>query len=128
MSTNSVVSAAELEIIKQQLKKTAGLGEITKVEPRLPQSKSFLKVLGILYQDSKTYLSVTPAQMAEALSSSAAETTELVDMDTPSHVLCTDSTLSLEQVLTKPLLQDSTVDAVLATTISAAARASGIKT
>jgi len=41
--------------------------------------------------------------------SSAAEATELVDMDTPSHALHTDSTLSLEQALTKPLLQDSTL-------------------
>ena len=35
MSTSSVVSAAELEVIKQWLKKTAGLGESTEVEPRL---------------------------------------------------------------------------------------------
>ena len=49
ISTNSVVSAAELEVIKQWLKKTAGLGESTEVEPRLPQSKSFLKVLGVLF-------------------------------------------------------------------------------
>ena len=48
MSTNSVASAAELEVIKQWLKKTAGLGEVTEVEPRLPQSKSFLKILGVL--------------------------------------------------------------------------------
>ena len=70
MSTNSVASVAELEVIKQWLKKTAGLGEITEVEPHLPQSKSFLKVLGVLYWDSKTSLPVTPAQIAEALSSS----------------------------------------------------------
>ena len=70
MSTNSVVSAAELEVIKQWLKKTAGLGEITEVEPCLPQSKSFLKVLGIPYWDSKTSLPITPAQVVEALSSS----------------------------------------------------------
>ena len=49
MSTNSVASAAELEVIKQWLKKTAGLGESTEVEPRLPQSKSFLKILGVPY-------------------------------------------------------------------------------
>jgi len=49
MSTNSVVSVAELEVIKQWLKKTAGLGEVTEVEPCLPQSKSFLKVLGVPY-------------------------------------------------------------------------------
>ena len=70
MSTNSIASVAELEVIKQQLKKTASLGEVTEVEPCLPQFKSFLKVLGILYWDSKTSLPVTPAQVAEALSSS----------------------------------------------------------
>ena len=70
MSTNSVASAAELEVIKQWLKKTAGLNEITEVEPRLPQSKSFLNVLGIPYWDSKISLPITPAQVAEALSSS----------------------------------------------------------
>ena len=70
MSTNSVASVAELEVIKQWLKKTAGLGEVTEVEPCLPQSKSFLKVLGVPYWDSKTSLPITPAQVAEALSSS----------------------------------------------------------
>ena len=60
----------ELEVIKQWLKKTAGLGEVTEVEPCLSQFKSFLKVLGIPYQNSKTSLSVTSAQMAEVLSSS----------------------------------------------------------
>jgi len=60
MSTNSVTSAVELEVIKQWLKKTAGLGEITEVEPRLPQSKSFLKVLGISYWDFKTSLPIIP--------------------------------------------------------------------
>ena len=49
MSTNSVVFAAELEMIKQWLKKTAGLDETTEVEPCLPQSKSFLKILGVSY-------------------------------------------------------------------------------
>jgi len=49
MSTNSVASVAELEVIKQWLKKTAGLGESTEVEPCLPQSKSFLKILGVSY-------------------------------------------------------------------------------
>jgi len=49
-------------------------------------------------------------------------------MDTPSHALHTDLTLSSERALTKLLLQDSTVDAALATTILAAAGASGIKT
>ena len=49
MSTNFVASTAELEVIKQWLKKTAGLGESTEVEPRLPQSKSFLKILDVPY-------------------------------------------------------------------------------
>ncbi len=40
------------------------------------------------------------------ISSSATEITELVDMDTLSHALYIDSTLSLEQASTKPLLQD----------------------
>ena len=47
MSTNFVASAAELEVIKQWLKKVAGLAASTMVEPRLLQSKSFLKILGI---------------------------------------------------------------------------------
>ena len=70
MSTNFVASAAKLEVIKQWLKKTAGLSEVTEVEPRLPQFKSFLKVLGVLYWDSKTSLPITSPQVAEALSSS----------------------------------------------------------
>ena len=61
MSANSVASAAELEVIKQWLKKTAGLGEVTEVELHLPQSKSFLKVLGVPYWDSKTSLPITLA-------------------------------------------------------------------
>ena len=70
MSTHSVASAAELEVIKQWLKKTAGLGKVTEVEPCLPQSKLFLKILDVPYWDSKTSLPITPAQVAEALSSS----------------------------------------------------------
>ena len=70
ISTNSVASVAELEVIKQWLKKTAGLGEVTEIKPHLPQSKSFLKVLGIPYWNFKISLSVTPTQVTEALSSS----------------------------------------------------------
>jgi len=47
ISTNSVASVAELEVIKQWLKKTTGFDEVTEVKPHLSQSKSFLKVLGI---------------------------------------------------------------------------------
>jgi len=49
MSTNFVTLAAELEVIKQWLKKVAGLAASTVVEPCLPQSKSFLKILGVLF-------------------------------------------------------------------------------
>ena len=45
------------------------------------------------------------------ISNSAAEATELVDMDILSHALHTDSTLSLEQASTKLLLQDWTAEA-----------------
>jgi len=68
MSTNSVASAAELEVIKQWLKKTAGLGESIEVEPHLPL---FLKILGVLYWDSKSSLSITPAQVEVALLNSS---------------------------------------------------------
>jgi len=47
--TNSVVSAVELKIIKQWLKKTASLSKVTEIKPYLPQSKSFLKILEISY-------------------------------------------------------------------------------
>ena len=70
MSTNSIASVVELEVIKQQLKKIASLSEVTKVKPCLPQSKSFLKILEILYQNSNSSFSITLAQVAEALSSS----------------------------------------------------------
>jgi len=59
MSTNSVASVTELEVIKQWLKKTAGFGESTEVKPCLPQSKSFLKILGMPYWDSKFSLPIT---------------------------------------------------------------------
>jgi len=49
MSTNFVASAAELDMIKQWLKKVAGLAASTVVEPRLSQSKFFLKILGVPY-------------------------------------------------------------------------------
>ena len=70
MSTNSVASVAELEVIKQWLKKTARLSENTEVEPRLPQSKLFLKILDVPYWNSKSSLPITPVQIETALSNS----------------------------------------------------------
>ena len=71
MFTNSVASVVELEVIKQWLKKTAGFGESIKVEPCLSQSKSFLKILSVPYQDSKSSLPITPTQVDVALSNSS---------------------------------------------------------
>ena len=59
MSTNFVASAAELEVIKQWLKKVTGLATSTVVEPRLPQSKSFLKILGVPYWGNNSSLPIT---------------------------------------------------------------------
>jgi len=59
MSTNFVASAAELDVIKQWLKKVAGLAASTVVEPRLPQSKSFLKILGVPYWGNNSSLPIT---------------------------------------------------------------------
>ena len=53
------------------MKKTAGLGEDAEVESCLPQSKSFLKILDVLYWNSNSSLSITSAHMAEALSNSS---------------------------------------------------------
>ena len=71
MFTNSDALAVELEVIKQQLKKTTNLSKTTKVEPCLSQSKSFLNVLNVFYQNSNTSLPITPTQMTAALSSSS---------------------------------------------------------
>jgi len=60
MSTNFVASVAELEVIKQWLKKTDDLDEVTEVKSCLSQSKSFLKILGIPYWDSNFSLPITP--------------------------------------------------------------------
>jgi len=63
MSTNFVASAAELEVIKQWFKKVASLAASTVVEPCLPQSKSFLKILGVSYWGNNSSLPITQAQV-----------------------------------------------------------------
>ena len=62
-----VASAAELEVIKQWLKKVAGLAASTVVEPRLPQSKSFLKILGVPYWGNNSLLPITQAQVKSVI-------------------------------------------------------------
>ena len=71
MFTNSVVLVAKLGVIKQWIKKTTGLSEITKVKSCLSQSKSFMKISDIFYQDSNTSLPITSVQAVAALSSSS---------------------------------------------------------
>ena len=71
ISTNSVALVAELEVIEQWLNKTTSISEITEIESHLSQSKSFLKILNILYQNSNTSLPTTSAQITLALSSSS---------------------------------------------------------
>jgi len=67
MSTNFVTLAAELEVIKQWLKKVAGLAASTVVEPCLPQSKSFLKILGVPYWGNNSLLPITQAQVESVI-------------------------------------------------------------
>ena len=61
ISTNFVVSAIELEVIKQQFKKVASLTANIVVESHLPQSKLFLKILGVFYQSNNSFLPITQA-------------------------------------------------------------------
>jgi len=67
MSTNFAASATELEVIKQWLKKVTGLAASTVVEPRLPQSKSFLKILGVPYWGNNSSLPITQAQVESVI-------------------------------------------------------------
>jgi len=59
MSTNFVASTAELEVIKQWLRKVTGLNVATIIEPCLLQSKSFLKILDVPYYILLLYLYTT---------------------------------------------------------------------
>jgi len=53
--TNKVVLQSDLQIIDQYIKKSEDINELQVKEPRLPQSKSYLKIIGIpYYQNSKS--------------------------------------------------------------------------
>ena len=53
--TNKVTIQLDLQIIDQYVKKSENINELQVEEPRLPQSKSFLKIIGIpYYPNSKT--------------------------------------------------------------------------
>ena len=66
ISTNFVASAAKLEVIKQWLKKVAGLATSTVVD-YLPQFKSFLKILGVFYWGNNSSLPITQAQVESVI-------------------------------------------------------------
>jgi len=71
MSTNFVASAAELDVIKQWLKKVAGLAASTVVESHLPWSKSFLKILGVSYWGNNSLLPITQAQVESVIANTS---------------------------------------------------------
>ena len=53
--TNKVASMSDLQIISQYIKKSEDINELQVEEPRLPQSKSYLKIIGIpFFPNSKT--------------------------------------------------------------------------
>jgi len=47
--TNKVAIQSDLQIIDQYVKKSKDINKLQVKEPRLPQSKSYLKITGILY-------------------------------------------------------------------------------
>ena len=47
--TNKVASQSDLQIISQYIKKSEDINELQVEEPRLPQSKLYLKIIGILF-------------------------------------------------------------------------------
>jgi len=53
--TNKVASMSDLQIISQYIKKSEDINELQVKEPRLPQSKSYLKIIGIpFFPNGKT--------------------------------------------------------------------------
>jgi len=53
--TNKVASQSDLQIISQYIKKLEDINELQVKEPRLPQSKSYLKIIGIpFFPNGKT--------------------------------------------------------------------------
>ena len=47
--TNKITLQSDLQIIGQYMKKSENINELQVEEPRLPQSKSYLKIIGIPY-------------------------------------------------------------------------------
>ncbi|KAF5347006.1 hypothetical protein D9756_011009 [Leucocoprinus leucothites] len=71
IATSGVATSADLETIKSWLKKAWQLGDAIPVEPRLPQSKSFLKIVGVPYWVANSSNPLSPAFVEQALSQSS---------------------------------------------------------
>ena len=57
--TNKVIFSLDLEIIKKYIKNVNYIDMDNVNVPQLPQSKSYLKIIGILYIDEKTNAFIT---------------------------------------------------------------------
>jgi len=63
MATNRVALALDLSIIKNCFNNDIKFTDNNIGSPHLPQSKIYLKILGVLYWCNQSSLSVTPAQV-----------------------------------------------------------------
>ena len=59
ITTNQVVVISDLNIVKEYMKNLNDVDSSNIMSPRLPQSKSYLKILGILYFVENTNIFLT---------------------------------------------------------------------
>ncbi|KAF5347005.1 hypothetical protein D9756_011008 [Leucocoprinus leucothites] len=71
IATSGVATSVDLNTIKSWLKKAWQLGDAIPVEPRLPQSKSFLKIVGVPYWVANSSNPLSPAFVEQALGQSS---------------------------------------------------------
>ncbi|KAJ3561033.1 hypothetical protein NP233_g10445 [Leucocoprinus birnbaumii] len=71
LSTNGVASLTDLSTIKIWLTKAWSLKDSNPAEPRLPQSKSFLKIVGVPYWTWNTSQPITSGQVEEAIANAS---------------------------------------------------------
>ncbi|KAF5345868.1 hypothetical protein D9756_011193 [Leucocoprinus leucothites] len=71
IATSGVASPTDLETIKSWLKKAWQLGDSIPIEPRLPQSKSFLKIVSVPYWVANSSNPLSPAFVEQALRQSS---------------------------------------------------------
>ena len=60
ITTNQVASAQDMSIIKDTLKNSENINQNLIESPHLPQSKLFLKILGLLYYLENTNKAISP--------------------------------------------------------------------